>query len=383
VAKPAWENQPGSLLVLSGDVPLITAATLEKLVGTHQQSGAGATILTTLRENPGNCGRLVRNQQGGVEAIVEHKDATLEQREIREINTGICILEIAPLAGVMAKLSADNVQKEYFLTDCIALLREQGFPVGAVVCDDPMEVEKVNSRADLARLGKWVREKTLAKLMQAGVTLLDPASTYVDIQVEIGNDTVLYPNVFLEGKTRIGSNCRIYPHCRIRNSVLEEEVTILDCTVIEEALVRKGAQLGPFARLRPKTEIGEEARIGNFVEVKNSRIGKHSKAQHHSYLGDADIGENVNVGAGTITCNYDGIKKSRTTIGDGAFIGSDTQLIAPVKVGRGAYVAAGSSICEDVPEESLGIARARQVNKEGWARKRREGRDGKSETFNE
>jgi bifunctional UDP-N-acetylglucosamine pyrophosphorylase/glucosamine-1-phosphate N-acetyltransferase len=309
---------------------------------------------------------------GELEALVEPGPFSAERSGICEIHTGICLFEITTLASALTKLSGVNEWKNCSFPVGIALLRQQGWTVDALICEHPAEVEKVETRADLARLEKQVREMVREKLMREGVTLLDPASTFVDPSVEIGSDTILYPNVFLEGKTRIGSNCRIYPHCRIRDSVLEEEVTLLDCTIIEEAVVRKGAQLGPFARLRPKADIGEEARIGNFVEVKNSRIGRHSKAQHHSYLGDAEIGENVNIGAGTITCNYDGVKKSRTVIGDNAFIGSDTQLIAPVQVGRDAYVAAGSSICEDVPEESLGIARARQVNKEGWARRRQE-----------
>jgi bifunctional UDP-N-acetylglucosamine pyrophosphorylase/glucosamine-1-phosphate N-acetyltransferase len=253
-----------------------------------------------------------------------------------------------------------------------SLLRDKQEPVHAMICEDPLEVAEINCRADLAQLEALLRRRKVQELMAAGVTLINPEATYIAPEAIIGPDTVLYPNVMVEGKTTIGSNCKIYPHTRISRSVLGDHVTIWDSTVIEDSHVQAYAQLGPFARLRPKADIGENVRIGNFVEVKNSTIGKNTKAQHHSYLGDAVIGSNVNIGAGTITCNYDGVKKSKTIIEDGVFIGSDSQLIAPVTVHEGSYVAAGSSICEDVPADALAIARARQVIKADWVKQRRE-----------
>jgi bifunctional UDP-N-acetylglucosamine pyrophosphorylase/glucosamine-1-phosphate N-acetyltransferase len=317
---------------------------------------------------------VIRGPAGDVERIVEHKDATEEERRVSEINTGIYCFVIADLAEVIDQLSAENSQKELYLTDCIGLLRMQNKRIGVVVCEDPSEVSGINSRSELAELERVVRQRKLKQLMLDGVTIIDPASTYVEPSVQIGADSVLHPNVFLERGTVIGTGCQIYPNVRISASTLEDEVVVLDSCLISESHIRAKSQIGPFAHLKNHTVIGSQARIGNFVEIKNSSLGDKTKAAHLSYLGDAEIGQDVNVGAGTITCNYDGISKNKTIIEDEVFVGSDSQLIAPVTIHRGAYIAAGSTIQQDVPEDALAIARSQQVNKEHWARKRRESR---------
>jgi len=374
VAAAFWKPNKGNLLVLSGDVPLISTQTLQRLLEQHSQSGASATLLSTKLNEAAGYGRLIRGADGNVERIVEHKDATEAERQISEINTGIYCFTIADLAQIIDKLAAENSQKEYYLTDCIGLLRMQNKRVGAVVCEDSSEVNGINSRSELAELEHIVRQKKLKQLMGDGVTIIDPVSTYVEPDVQVGPDSVLYPNVFLENATVIGAGCRIYPNVRITSSTIEDGAVVLDSCLISESLVGAGSQIGPFAHLRNHTVIGSQVRIGNFVEVKKSQLGDKTKAAHLSYLGDAEIGREVNVGAGTITCNYDGVNKNKTTIEDGVFVGSDSQLIAPVTVHRGAYIAAGSTIQHDVPEDALAIARSQQVNKQHWARKRRESR---------
>ena len=374
VAGAFWKPNEGDLLVLSGDVPLISTQTLQRLLNQHAQSNASVTLLSTRLDDPAGYGRVARSAEGDVERIVEHKDATDEERRISEINTGIYCFVIADLAQVIDQLSAENSQREYYLTDCVGLLKKQNKRVGAVVCEDPSEVSGINSRAELAELERIVRQKKLTQLMQDGVTIIDPASTYVEPNVQIGADSVLYPNVFLEKGAVIGTGCQIYPNVRISASTIEDDVVVLDSCLISESHVGTRSQVGPFAHLKNHTIIGNQSRVGNFVEIKNSRLGNQTKAAHLSYLGDAEIGQHVNVGAGTITCNYDGVSKNKTIIEDDVFVGSDSQLIAPVTVHRGAYIAAGSTIQQDVPEDALAIARSQQVNKEQWARKRRESR---------
>jgi bifunctional UDP-N-acetylglucosamine pyrophosphorylase / glucosamine-1-phosphate N-acetyltransferase len=377
--RPFWENLDGTLLVLPGDAPLIRAETLRQMIATHQKHQVAATLLTTQVKDSSPHHTVLRDGQGKVRSIGGNQESALPASHLSEINSGMYLFEIAALREAMRELSIDPPPKDSSLAECCTRMISQGRSVEAVICDDPREVAVVQNRINLAQMEKILRERILKSLMLSGVTILDPSSTYIDRQVQIGADTVIYPNVFIEGNTAIGSECRIYPHSRITNSTVGNGVTIFDCCVIAEATIRDAAQIGPFARLRPLADIGENSHIGNFVEVKNSKIGPDTKAMHHSYLGDAIIGEKVNIGAGTITCNFDGVKKSQTIIGDGAFIGSDSQLIAPVMIGQDAYVAAGSSICEDVPADSLGIARSRQVTKEGWARKRREKKEGKQE----
>jgi len=360
----------GSVLILSGDVPLISPSTLRSLIAVHQENRDSVTLLSTLLENPTGYGRVIRDSQGRVEKIVEEKDASAEEKRVREINTGIYCFEIVDLCEVVGQLSSNNSQGEYYLTDCVGLLKQKNKVVGAMVCKDPAEVMGVNTRLDLARLERIVRDRKLRQLMLEGVTIIDPDSTFVAPDVQVGRDTILYPNVFLEQGSTIGSGCKIYPNVRISRSVLEDNVLVLDSSVISESHVHAHAQIGPFAHLRPHSKIGKRARIGNFVEIKQSEIGEGSKASHLSYLGDARIGREVNIGAGTITCNYDGISKHQTVIEDRVFVGSDSQLIAPVTVHEGAFIAAGSSIDQEVPPGSLAIARSRQVIKENWSKRR-------------
>lgn len=369
-AEPALAEARGTVVLLSGDVPLLRADTLRALVRRHEEAGAALTVLTAVVPDPAGYGRIVR-EDGKIAAIVEHKDASDEQRRIREINSGIYAFDREPLFDALRQIGSANAQGEYYLPDLVRIYRDRGARVETLTLDDPRETTGVNSRKELAQVADLLRASRNEALMASGVTLIDPATAYIGPDVIIGQDTVIHPNVHLEGSTRIGARCEVQSSVRIVNSTLEDEVYIDNFCSIADSVVRRGARVGPFARIRPESEVGEDAHIGNFVELKKTTIGKGSKASHLTYLGDATVGEKVNVGAGTITCNYDGTQKHRTTIEDGAFIGSDSQLVAPVRVGRGAYVAAGSSIVEDVPEGSLAIARGKQVNKPGWVERRK------------
>jgi bifunctional UDP-N-acetylglucosamine pyrophosphorylase/glucosamine-1-phosphate N-acetyltransferase len=327
--------------------------------------------LTACFDDPTGYGRVVR-EQGRPVAIVEHRDASPAQREIREIGTSVYCFDAATFWDALDQVTPDNAQGEYYLTDVIGILRRAGRPVEAVVAADPRECLGINDRKQLAELAAIHRGRILDRLMADGVTVLDPATTYVDDTVVIGPDTVLYPGVVLEGVTTIGAECVISTGCQVAGSRLGDRVLLKPYCVLAEAAVEEGAQLGPFCHLRPLSQVGAGAKIGNFVELKKSKIGRGAKVPHLSYVGDAQVGPGANLGAGTITCNYDGQRKHRTEVGDGAFVGSDSTLVAPVKIGAGAYVAAGSSITEDVPDGALGIARGRQSNKPGWARARAE-----------
>jgi bifunctional UDP-N-acetylglucosamine pyrophosphorylase / glucosamine-1-phosphate N-acetyltransferase len=370
-AMPQLPGGPGTVLLLSGDVPLLQAGTVARLVHQHVDRQAAATVLTAIVDGPDGYGRIVRDESGEIAAIVEHKDATPAERGIREINSGIYVFDLAPLGPALAAIGSANAQGEYYLPDLVRIFRGRGMRVDTLTLDDPREILGVNSRKELADVTRILRDRKNEELMAAGVTIVDPATTWVGPDVSVGADTVLHPNVFLEGRTTIGANCVVHASVRIVDSTIGDRVTINNFCVIRESEVESGVQIGPFAQLRPESHVEEGAHIGNFVELKKTRLGKGSKANHLAYLGDATIGANVNVGAGAITCNYDGVKKHPTVIEDGAFIGTDSQLIAPVKVGRNAYVAAGSSITEDVPEDALAIGRGKQVNKPGWAATRR------------
>lgn len=365
-AEPFLAGLQGTVVLLSGDVPLLQGATLQALVARHTQRGAAATVLTAAVPDPSGYGRIVRDAAGRITAIVEHKDATPEQRRIAEINSGIYAFDLGPLFGALRQIGASNAQGEYYLPDLFAIYRSRGLIVETAAASDPREILGVNSRKELADVTAILRTTRNDALMEAGVTIVDPATAFIGPDVTIGTDTTIQPGVYLEGRTSIGSGCVIHSGVRIVDSTIDDDVVINNFCVIVESHVSRGAKLGPFAHIRPHSEVGEEARVGNFVEIKKTVLGRGSKANHLSYLGDATIGEQVNVGAGTITCNYDGVSKHPTVIEDGAFIGSDTQLIAPVRVGKGAYVAAGSSITDDVPAGSLAVARGRQTNKEGW-----------------
>jgi bifunctional UDP-N-acetylglucosamine pyrophosphorylase / glucosamine-1-phosphate N-acetyltransferase len=369
-AEPVLAGRTGTVVLLSGDVPLLRPDALRRLVETHQGAGAAATVMTANVERPYGYGRVVRTA-GRIARIVEERDASPAERQIREINSGIYAFDLPPLFDALRGIASQNAQGEFYLTDLIAIYRRRKLPVETLVNEHPHEIRGINSRTELAEVSRIVRQTKNEELMAAGVTIIDPATTYVDPDVQVGPDTVIHPGVLLEGQTRIGAACEIQAHVRIVDSEIGDQVTVNNFCLIVGAQVASGAQVGPFAHLRPETKVGEKARIGNFVELKKTTLGPGSKANHLSYLGDATIGANVNVGAGTITCNYDGERKHPTVIEDGAFIGSDSQLIAPVRVGKGAYVGAGSSITEDVPAGALGIARGRQSNVEGWVERKK------------
>ena len=364
-AEQALTAANGTVVLLSGDVPLLTSATLQALVNRHVDTGATATVLSAVVDDPTGYGRIER-RDGRISGIVEHKDASPEQRQIREINSGIYAFDLEPLFASLKQIGSANAQGEYYLPDLVKIYRDRGLRVETVTLEDPREILGVNSRGDLAKIGQLLKMNKNDALMASGVTIVDPATAYIGPDVTIAPDTIIHPNVYLEGRTTIGSGCEIHCGVRIVNSTLEDNVFVNSYCVIRDSHVERGADLGPFAHLRPQSQVGEDAHVGAFVELKKTRLGRGTKAGHLAYLGDAAVGEKVNVGAGVITVNYDGKKKHQTTIEDGAFIGSDAQLIAPVTVGKGAYVAAGSSITEDVPARSLAIGRGKQVNKEGW-----------------
>ena len=367
-AELALAGATGTVVLLSGDVPLLQAGTLQRLVDHHVGAGAAATVLTAIVEDPSGYGRIERHDDA-IAAIVEHRDATPEQRAIREINSGIYAFEIAPLFDALRRIGSANAQGEYYLPDLVRIYRDRGLRVETVTLDDPVEILGVNSRKELAQVAQALRAARNDELMASGVTLVDPATAYIGPDVAIGPDTVIHPNVYLEGRTTIGARCEIQCGVRIVDSTLADEVFVNSYCVITDSRIERGADIGPFAHVRPQSQIGEDAHVGAFVELKKATLGRGVKAGHLAYLGDAVIGEKVNVGAGVITVNYDGKTKHQTTIEDGAFIGSDAQLIAPVTVGKGGYVAAGSSITEDVPPGALAIGRGRQANKPGWVEK--------------
>ena len=364
-AEQALGGATGTVVLLSGDVPLLTPATLQALVNRHVETGAAATVLTAMADDPTGYGRIER-RDGGISAIVEHKDASPEQRQIREINSGIYAFDLQPLFASLKQIGSANAQGEYYLPDLVRIYRARGLTVETVALDDPGEIFGVNSRKELAQIGQLLKMTRNDALMASGVTIVDPATAYIGPDVTIGPDTIIHPNVYLEGNTTIGMGCEIQCGARIVNSTIADGVFVNSYCVITDSQVEKGADVGPFAHLRPQSQVGEDAHVGAFVELKKTRLGRGAKAGHLAYLGDATVGEKVNIGAGVITVNYDGKRKHPTTIEDNAFIGSDAQLIAPVTVGSGAYVAAGSSITEDVPSGALAIGRGRQVNKEGW-----------------
>jgi bifunctional UDP-N-acetylglucosamine pyrophosphorylase / glucosamine-1-phosphate N-acetyltransferase len=361
----------GTILVLPGDMPLVSATTLERLVAHHRDTGAAATMLTAIVEQPNGYGRVLR-QGGRVKRVVEERDATDDEKKVAEINTSVYCFEADRLWSALAEVTPDNDQGEYYLTDVIGLLNRRGARVEGVPVVDPREALGVNDRKQLAVAAAVQRGRILDRLMEGGATILDPATTYVEDTVAIGADTVVYPHVVIEGQTSIGSDCVIGAGCHITRSTLGDGVVLKPYCIIGDSVVDEQAILGPFCHLRPKAHVGAGAHIGNFVELKKTRMGKGAKANHLAYLGDATIGDGVNIGAGTITCNYDGFDKHETTIGDGAFIGTNSSLVAPITIGEGAYVGAGSTITKDVPADALAVERSQQVAKDGWAARWRE-----------
>ena len=363
------------VLVLSGDAPLITSATIARLRDFHLSHKSAMTLVSAQLEEPTGYGRVIRKNRGpDVEAIVEEKSCTPAQRKLREINSGIYAFLVKALFAHAEQLKTDNPHAEYYLTDMAALLRRARQRVAAFKTEDAFEILGSNTRAELAQLDRQIRNNKCLSLMAAGVTIFYPETCVIDADVEVGADSIIEPFVQLLGRTRIGSDCRIRSYSVIQNSEIGDQVIIRPACVIDDARVGKSAELGPYSHLRPGSEVCEGAHVGNFVEMKKTKLGKKSKANHLTYLGDAEIGEGVNIGAGTITCNYDGVHKYRTIVEDRVFVGSDSTLVAPVKLSRGAYIAAASCITDDVPEEALALGRARQIVKEGWVKKRSIGR---------
>jgi bifunctional UDP-N-acetylglucosamine pyrophosphorylase / glucosamine-1-phosphate N-acetyltransferase len=365
------------VIVLSGDAPLISPETIRMLRDFHVVNDSAMTILTAQLENPAGYGRVIRKGKGNpeVQAIVEEKSANPAQRKIREINSGFYAFDARLLFEYIDELSNDNPHGEFYLTDMAAILGKAKKRVMAVVANDPNEILGSNTRAEMVEIDQHMRMAKCRQLMTEGVTIFYPQTCVIDCDVEIGADTVIEPFVQILGKTRIGSDCLIRSYTVISDSVIADGVSILPACMLDGAQVMKDATVGPYSRLRPGSEIGEGAHVGNFVETKKTRLGKGSKANHLTYLGDAEIGAGVNIGAGTITCNYDGLHKHTTVIEDGVFIGSDSTLVAPVKVGHGAYVGAASCITDDIPPDSLAVARARQIVKEGWVKAKRASRE--------
>lgn len=355
----------GAVLVICGDTPLLTGETFSKLLAYHRERKAVATVLTGIMDNPYGYGRIIRNSNGGVTKIVEEKDASPEEKRVQEINTGTYCFDSNLLFAALEKITPHNAQGEYYLTDVISMFVERNLKVEAVVAENVLETMGINSRKHLAEAEGYLRQRILDKLMDQGVTIIDPVSTFIHTEVKIGKDTIIHPFTIIEGKTIIGEECVIGPSSRINSSQIGNGSVIEHSTVLESSLGQE-VKVGPYAYLRPGTIAHDHVKIGDFVEIKKSVIGENSKIPHLSYVGDAEIGSGVNVGAGTITCNYDGKNKYKTIIEDGAFIGSNSNLVAPVQIGKSAVIGAGSTVSKDVPAQALGIARAKQKNIEGW-----------------
>lgn len=367
------KSAPEHLLVLSGDVPLIRPETLRAMCEEHLREGAAMTILTAVPDDPTGYGRVLRKAPGSVEvtAIVEQKSLTPEQQGAPEINSGIYCFRTEALFAHLDSLSTNNAHGEFYLTDVAAMLVADGERVIAVQGDSVDEVLGANTIAEMMHLDAAMRLNTAKRLMAQGVTIFRPETCVIDAEVEVGADTTIEPYVQLLGATRVGVECRVRSYSVVQNSALGDRVLVRNGCILDEAVVGDGAKLGPYAHLRPGSDIGEQAHLGNFVETKKAKLGKGSKANHLSYIGDAVIGAGVNIGAGAITCNYDGVHKHQTTIGDGVFVGSDSTLVAPVTLGDGAYVAAGSCITENVEAGALALGRSRQVTKPGWVAKQK------------
>lgn len=371
VARRAISARAKFAILLPGDAPLIRTETVAALAAAHRESGGAATILSAEIENPAGYGRIVRQEDGSVSSIVEDSALTPEQRPIREINSSIYCFTLEKLWPCLTTLKPKNVHKELYLTDAIAVLRQKGEKVQAVLAADPDEVLGCNTRVDLAAVDAVFRRRKRAAIMDAGVTIELPETVLIDPEVTVGADSRIEPGVQLLGRTRVGAGCTIRTGSVLSDAVLEDNVLVKPYTMVSASHLSKGTQVGPYAHLRDGARLEENARVGNFVEIKKSVLGEGVKSMHLTYLGDARIGSGTNIGAGTITCNYDGVNKNPTTIGKRVFIGSDTALVAPVRVGDGAYVGAGSVITKNVPPDALGLARGKQVNKLGWAAARR------------
>ncbi|MCY8894225.1 bifunctional UDP-N-acetylglucosamine diphosphorylase/glucosamine-1-phosphate N-acetyltransferase GlmU [Bacillus spizizenii] len=366
-AQPFLADEKGVTIVICGDTPLLTAETMEQMLKEHTQREAKATILTAVAEDPTGYGRIIRGENGAVQKIVEHKDASEEERLVTEINTGTYCFDNEALFRAIDLVSNDNAQGEYYLPDVIEILKNEGETVAAYQTDNFQETLGVNDRVALSQAEQFMKERINKRHMQNGVTLIDPMNTYISPDAVIGSDTVIYPGTVIKGEVQIGEDTIIGPHTEIMNSSIGSR-TVIKQSVVNHSKVGNDVNIGPFAHIRPDSVIGNEVKIGNFVEIKKTQFGDRSKASHLSYVGDAEVGTDVNLGCGSITVNYDGKNKYLTKIEDGAFIGCNSNLVAPVTVGEGAYVAAGSTVTEDVPGKALAIARARQVNKDDYVK---------------
>jgi bifunctional UDP-N-acetylglucosamine pyrophosphorylase/glucosamine-1-phosphate N-acetyltransferase len=372
-ASKVLKDLRGVNIVLNGDTPLVRPATIKKLLNLHRKNKNVISVLSFMAKNPENYGRIIRNDSGRVLSIIEDKDADPVQKKIHEVNSGIYAINYNAFY-LLDKIKINRSKEEYYLTDIIGLSSRKGLAISAYCIGSEEELMGVNTKEELHRASSLMKEQIIKKWIKKGVNLLDPDSVYIHPDVLIGNETTIYPNVYIEGHSKIGNGTLIYPNVRIHNSSIGNKVTIKDSTIIEDSRVKDRASVGPFAHIRPGSEIGSDSRIGNFVELKKAVIGNKTRASHLTYLGDTTIGKGVNIGAGTITCNYDGKKKHRTIIDDNVFVGSDSQLIAPVKVGKSAYIGAGSTITKDVPARSLALSRAKQKNLEDWTKKRPKGK---------
>ncbi len=368
-AVPSLKGFEGAVLVVNGDTPLITGSTLKNFLSLHKRKRNEVSVLSFESRDPGSYGRIIRDNKGRVAFIVEQRDATETQKIIREVNSGVYAVESGALP-LLKEIKPNKSKGEYYLTDIVGIARDRGLRLDAFCAGFEDEFMGVNTVEELENAGRIMKRRIVKKFSDRGVHFIEKSSVFISSDTEIGTETHIYPNVHLEGKTSIGKGCTIYPNVRILDCIIEDGAVIKDSTLIEESIVKRNASVGPFAHVRPGSVIGEKAKIGNFVEVKKSVIGPGAKASHLSYLGDAMIGKDVNIGAGTITCNYDGHKKHITKIEDGVFVGSDTQFVAPVKIGKGAFVGAGSTITKDVPSHALALSRVKQTNIEGWALKR-------------
>lgn len=365
-ALPQLNGVTGSVLILCGDTPLLTANTLKQLVATHQTANVAITVLTARLENPTGYGRIIRDESGRVSKIVEQKDASAEEQAVNEINSGIYCMKLDFLRQNIKKLGSDNAQNEYYLTDLVGLAVADKAGCAALITDDSDEIMGVNDRLQLARAAAVLRGRINRNLMLSGVTMIDPEQTYIEADVTIGADTVIWPGCVLRGNTSIGEGCLLESNVQVTDCTIGDQVHLKASSVLEEAQVGDQVAIGPMAHLRPGSVLHSQVKIGNFVETKKIVMRQGSKASHLTYLGDAEIGQDVNIGCGTITCNYDGKNKYKTVIGNNVFVGSDVQLVAPVTVGDNVLIAAGTTVTKDVPPDSLAIARCQQVNKPGW-----------------
>lgn len=364
------KNSKGEVVILNGDTPLITAETINKAIEYHKNNGNQATVITAILDDATGYGRIVRDNDGSVLKIVEQKDASEEEKKINEVNSGMYVFDAQSLVYALDKITPNNAQGEYYLTDTLEILLSAGKKIGGYAISDNDEIRGINDRVQLNEAENIMQKRINEYHMRNGVTMRNPESVYIEDGVEIGNDTEICQNVTIKSGTKIGSDCVIGSGSMLDRAVIHDGVDVLS-SVILESEVDEGTHVGPFAYIRPNCHVGKEVKVGDFVELKNSNIDDGTKISHLTYIGDSDVGKRVNFGCGTVTCNYDGKKKYRTTIGDDCFVGCNTNFVSPINVGDGVYIAAGSTITEDIPENSLSIARARQVNKEGWKDKRK------------